>query len=269
MNKDVDLTLQPSELKEFFAGKYGGPTTANETAKLRYRFGCFSPDDFYELITSRLIGAQTAWIDVGCGRNIFPSNAALARKLAAQCKVLVGVDPDVTLEENQFVHRRIRADIAELVLDEQFDLITLRMVAEHVVDPTAVLASLARLTRAGGYVVVYTVNKWSPASIVAKLTPMGVHHRVKRYLWRTEEKDTFPVAYKMNTRATLRRQFESHGFTERHFLHVDDTRTTGRFYALQYVELMMRRVFRLVGLGYPENCLLGVYQRASHAPRHA
>lgn len=267
MNKDVDLTVQRSELEEFFAGKYGGPAKANQTAKLRYRFGCFSPDDFYELITSRLVDAQTAWIDVGCGRNIFPSNAGLARKLAAQCKVLVGVDPDVTLEENQFVHRRIRGDIAAISLDEQFDLITLRMVAEHVVDPAAVLASLARLTRVGGHVVIYTVNKWSPASIVAKLTPMGVHHTVKRYLWRTEEKDTFPVAYKMNTRATLRRQFESHGFAERHFVHIDDTRTTSRFYALQYAELAARRLFRLVGLRYPENCLLGVYQRVADA-RH-
>lgn len=256
-----DLQPTEAELRRFFWTKYGDPATGRSVPRLRHKFGCYSPDDFYELLVEKLVGPDTRWMDVGCGRNIFPSNSKLARRLADHCELLVGVDPDETLEDNTFVHRKLRSSIEQVEIDEPFNLITLRMVAEHVVEPERVLENLRRLTAVGGLVVIYTVNKWSPASIIAKLTPMGVHHTVKRFLWRTDEKDTFPVAYKMNTRKTLAALFEKFGFRERHFAFLDDTRTSNRFPALQVVELSVRNVLRFVGSKYPENCLLGVYER--------
>ena len=94
------------------------------------------------------------------------------------------------------------------------DLITMRMVAEHIATPEATVAALAELLRSGGHVILYTVRKWSPAAVAAALTPMAVHHSVKRVLWDTAERDTFPTYYRMNTRATLRRLFEANGFIE-------------------------------------------------------
>jgi SAM-dependent methyltransferase len=241
--------------------KYGDSAKQGTVRRMRSWFGYCSPDDFYELLVNKLVDGATRWMDVGCGRNVFPSNAALARELVSRCRLLVGVDPDETLLENPFVHKKLRCSIEDMAEEVPFDLITMRMVAEHVTDPERVLRSLAKLTAAGSCVVVYTVNKWSPASIVAKHTPMSVHHAVKRVLWQTEERDTFPVAYKMNTRATLKRLFEAHGFTERYFSYVDDCRSTSRFPSLHFVELALRASFRAVGLKHPENCLLGVYER--------
>ena len=67
--------------------------------------------------------------------------------------------------------------------DRQFDLVTLRMVAEHIEHPAAAMAALSRLVRPGGLVVIYTVAKFSPASLVAAVTPMSFHHVAKRALW--------------------------------------------------------------------------------------
>ena len=69
--------------------------------------------------------------------------------------------------------------------ERTYDLITLRMVAEHIAHPRDAVAALARLAKPGGRVVVYTVWKWSPASIAAAVTPMAVHHRLKKLLWDT------------------------------------------------------------------------------------
>jgi hypothetical protein len=110
-------------------------------------------------------------------------------------------------------------------------------------------------------VVIYTVNRWSPASLISRVVPFGLHHPIKHMLWKTEEKDTFPVAYRMNTRRRLRRLFEGHGFREVAFNYLDDCRTFAGSRPLLFMELSVRRGLNALGLRYPENCLLGVYER--------
>ena len=143
------------------------------------------------------------WLDVGCGRYVFPNNINLARILADRCALLVGVDPDETIDENAVVHRRHKTSIENFRSDRTFDLITLRMVAEHFIDPEQVVKSLSQFTKPGGKVVVYTINRWSAVSIITWLTPFKLHHPIKTLLWESEEKDTFPVTFRMNTRGAL------------------------------------------------------------------
>jgi hypothetical protein len=135
------------------------------------------------------------------------------------------------------------------------------MVAEHIDQPDRALTSLARLTKPGGRVVVYTVDGWSPVSLVAWLAPFKLHHVVKRLLWGTEEKDTFPVAYQMNTRRRLRQLFDKHGFREAYFAYLPDCCAFYRFPYLHSLELLAWRSLKTFGIPYPENCLLAVYQR--------
>ena len=90
----------------------------------------------------QLVAPGCAWLDVGCGRHILPGNSALARSLAGRCEVLVGVDPDPTIDENPFVHRRVRSPIDQFHDERTFDVVTLRMVAEHITDPRATAAAL-------------------------------------------------------------------------------------------------------------------------------
>ena len=69
------------------------------------------------------------------------------------------------------------------------------------------------------------------------------------------------AAYRMNTRPQLRRLFARHGFREAYFAHLPDCRTTFRFRLLHGLELLLWRALDRVGVTYPENCLLGIYER--------
>ena len=109
--------------------------------------------------------------------------------------------------------------------------------------------------------VIYTVNRRSPMPLLTTLAPMGLRHKVKRWLWNTDERDTFPTRFRMNTRRRLAGQLDAAGFDEVAFDYLDDCRTFARFRAMHWLELTGARVFRGIGLRYPENCLLGVYRR--------
>ena len=255
------LSLTKAELEEVFRMKYGSATHTGWDPRMRLRFGHFTPDDYYEAVVARLVTPTSKWLDVGCGRNVFPSNEKLARMLASRSSLLVGVDPDDTVKENTFVHEWARIAVEDYRTHHTFDVVTLRMVAEHVVSPDATAAALARLTKPGGTVVVYTINRWSPVPIVTWIAPFALHHSLKRFLWDSEAKDTFPVAYRMNTRSSLRRLFETHGFRESGFAYLDDCRTLQRFRATLFLELATWRLLHSVSVTYPENCLLGIYER--------
>ncbi len=261
------VPLTDAELGAVFTMKYGPEPALGWGPRQRRRFHYHNPDEHYEAAVARLVGPGTRWLDVGCGREVFPSNRTLARTLADRCARLVGVDPDPTLAENPFVHEKVQAAFEAFDGEHAFDLITLRMVAEHVTDPAAVLAALARAAAPGGLVVVYTVDAWSPMPLLTRLAPMWLRHRVKRWLWRTEEKDTFPTAFRMNSRRRLRALFAAERFDEVGFFWLDDCRTFGRFRALAWAELTLRRMLRAVGMRYPERCLLGVYRWQGAAAR--
>jgi SAM-dependent methyltransferase len=248
-----------AELLAVFDRKYRRTATLGWGPKLRLDFNYFNPDDYYEAIVARLVKKQTRWADIGCGRDVFPSNPDLARELAERCEFLFGIDPDPNIRDNALVDERFEGIVEDCVTEHRFDLITLRMVAEHIVDPERSVAKLAELTRPGGLVVIYTPNKWAPVSIVAALVPNQFHYSIKRIFWGGEERDTFPTAFKMNTRETLERHFANNGMREVFFAYLDDCRSTNNFRVLNYLELSVQRALRSVGAKYPENCLLGIY----------
>jgi SAM-dependent methyltransferase len=253
--------VERRDLERIFALKYGGIEPPGWGPRMRRRFGYFTPDDHYEALVDQLVVPGCAWLDVGCGREVFPNNQDLARELAARCGHLAGVDPDAGLDANPFVHARARVRFEDYAPDRPFDLVTLRMVAEHVDEPERVMAAIARALRPGGLAVIYTVNRWSPVPILTTLVPMPLRHPVKRFLWRTAKRDTFPTRFRMNTRRRLDTLARAAGLAEASFTYLDDCRTFARFRGLQWLELGLRRALRGVGLAYPERCLLGVYRR--------
>lgn len=109
--------------------------------------------------------------------------------------------------------------------------------------------------------IVYTVFKWSPIPILTRLVPFALHHKLKYILWKTEAKDTFPIAYRMNTRKHLNQLFEAVGFFEHHFYYLDDCRTFAQFRCLRFLELLLQQLLRQSLLHYPEVCLLGIYEK--------
>jgi SAM-dependent methyltransferase len=242
--------------------RYGDQSTHGPLPRLWKRLGYSSPEVTYEALLAKLVLPGCRWLDVGAGRHLLPGNLALAQILAERSGLLVGVDPDEGINENPFVHQRVQGPIEDFVSSETFDLITLRMVAEHILTPDATVASFARVTKPGSKVVVFTVNRWSPVALAAWAVPFRFHYPLKRVLWGVSSgKGTFPVAYQMNTRGCLQQVFETHGFRECYFAYLDDCRTFYRAQVLHFLELMVWLALRAAGVTYPENCLLGVYER--------
>ena len=258
--------VEPPTREEVLAvmqAKYGPAETTGPAPRLWYRHGYATPDEYYETLVSKLVFEGCDWLDVGCGKNVFPSNRPLAETLAERCGWLMGIDPDATIHDNTLVHEKQQTTIEAVSTDRRFDLITLRMVAEHIARPAEAVAALAGLSKPGGRVVIYTVSRWSPLALAAKLVPFRLHNPFKRVLWQTEPEDTFPVSYRMNTRGALARQFTAAGFRETYFATLADCRIVFRFDGLRRLELGAWRTCRALRIPYPESCLLAVYERTS------
>jgi SAM-dependent methyltransferase len=219
------------------------------------------PRQVYERTLDRLVTASTEWLDIGCGRELLPDNPSLARVLSQRAKLLVGVDPDATILDNRYVHEKFHGMLSDMP-PRQFNLVTLRMVAEHVQDPYSLLRSLRKVCAPNARVVVFTPHRWSPMTVASSLTPIWLHQSVKRWLWRTEDRDTFPVAYRMNTPQELRGLFRSHGFAVEFISLLDDCSVLWRWPTLRRAEVATANALRSVGLRYPECCILGIFRYA-------
>ena len=248
-------------LRQMFHRRYGPEGRLGWGPLLRRAYGYYTPDDVYEALVAGLVVPGVRWLDVGCGRELFPSNPGLAEILSKRCDRLVGVDPDPTLQENPWVHEKVASGIDAYDGEGAFDLVTLRMVAEHIERPEACVQSLQRALRPGGLAVVYTVFSFSPMPLLTRLAPMGLRHVVKSWLWGTQPKDTFPTRFRMNTRSALQRLFAGVGMREEALLRLDDCRTFARFRWLAEMELRGMRACRALGWPYPEHCLLGLYRK--------
>ena len=126
-------------------------------------------------------------VDVGCGGGL------LAEAMARQGAHVVGLDLAAELVEVARLHALetgitvdYRQVAAELLADAEpasFDLVTCLEMLEHVPDPPAIVAALARLVRPGGDVVCSTINRNAKAFALAivgaeyvlRLLPMGTH----------------------------------------------------------------------------------------------
>jgi SAM-dependent methyltransferase len=248
-------------LAQIFRLKYGPEDQLGWGPRLRRSYGYDNPDDWYESLLSLLVVRGTRWLDIGCGRELCPSNRPLAQILAARAARLTGLDPDPTLQENPYVHEKVAGGIDDWDGKQGFDLVTLRMVAEHIADPQACVRGVERALASGGMGVIYTVFAYAPMPLLTRLAPMSLRHVIKHWLWRTDKKDTFPTCFKMNTRDRLRRLFLGVGMQEVAFERLDDCRTFARFRSLSELELKLRAACRFFGMPYPEHCIVGVYQK--------
>jgi SAM-dependent methyltransferase len=244
-----------------FLEKYGPVASAGPNVRRWHRLGYYTPDEYYESLIAKIVDVDSSWLDVGCGSCVFPNNVALARQLGRRCRLLVGIDPDPNIHANTVVHQKVQTTIERFATDEKFDLITLRMVAEHIQQPAALLDSLVRLTHANSTVVLLTPNRFSPLSLAAGLIPHRWHHRLKKVAWQTREEDTFPVSYQLNSHKQLRRWFQPAGFKEVLYKNLADCSATWRFPKLHRLELAVWACFSRLALIYPENCILAAFVR--------
>lgn len=139
-------------------------------------------------------------LDAGCGRT-----APVLRKFIGRVPRLVGVEL-VDFRDVPDTIETYNADLAHVPLpDGSVDLIMSRSVFEHLTEPESVYRELSRLLRPGGRIVFLTANMWDYATLLAHLVPNRLHGRIVRATEGRAEEDTFPTAYRTNTRAAVER----------------------------------------------------------------
>ena len=261
---DPDFTISVKELMGVFVPKYNRKPKQGWGPGLRLEYGYFSPDDHYEALVGKLLPAGAEWCDVGCGRNIFPDFPELAQHYASQCSYVFGIDPDDNVCENTFLHDHFQGLVEDCPTEHRFDLVTMRMVAEHIANPSAVLSRVARLLKPSGHALIYTPHKWAPMSIIANMTPFALHNPLKQLIWPgVQARDTFPTQYKLNTFQDLSYHAEAAGLAIAYYSRLDDCRTTAAYRTLNRIELRLRKTLRAVGLPHPEACILAVLRHHS------
>jgi SAM-dependent methyltransferase len=169
----------------------------------------------YASLISEHLSEDTAWLDAGCGSGLLEDDMGpLEDWLAGHCKSLVGMD--VSLTSNRNIKSLVRGSLYNLPFaDSSLDLITCRMVVEHLAQPRNAFAEVARCLRPGGAIVVITPNLHNYGifgnAVATKLLPAKLRLRIVHASDSRPDEDIFPVRYKANTMSRLARLLSSAG----------------------------------------------------------
>lgn len=175
---------------------------ANET-RLERLFRKLDPQyqHRYEIYDETVFGCLTSksvWVDIGCGRNehvaAFGSAAAFA----------VGID--VSRHPQRTPAPFIQADLRHLPLPADFaDLVTLRMVVEHLARVPDDFFEVNRILKSGGKLIILTTNSSSPVVFLPRLLPYRWKEWLLRKSFRVERDDLFPTHHRFNSPQKFRR----------------------------------------------------------------
>ena len=158
---------------------------------------------YFELLKASL-SSHTFWLDIGCGRRLFPDWMPRAEEeetaLKARRSTTFGLDADVaSLRDNHFVQHRFVGDCCSLPFaDSSFDLLTANMVVEHVAQPRALLSEVHRILKPNGIFLFHTPNALSYATLMARIVPESLKVWLIGFLESRKAEDVFPTFYRMN-----------------------------------------------------------------------
>jgi SAM-dependent methyltransferase len=162
----------------------------------------------FERRVDTLLWPDAVLLDAGCGRT-----APVLRKYLGKVHRLIGVEL-VSFTDVVPGIETYNADLARLPLETgSVDVIMSRSVFEHLTDPEAVYREFARVLRPEGAVVFLTANMWDYGTMVARLVPNRFHGAIVKSVEGRPEEDTFPTAYRTNTRRAVEDLSQRTGFT--------------------------------------------------------
>lgn len=187
-------------------------TTLSETLLRKYYAHSTHPYRVYEQRVDSLLAPTAALLDAGCGRSV-----PVLKKYLGRARRLIGVEL-VSFSDVPPGIETYNADLASIPLpDASVDLIMSRSVFEHLTDPDSVYKEFSRILRPGGAVVFLTANMWDYGTLVAHLVPNRFHAWIVKQVEGRAEEDTFPIAYRTNTRAAVNRLAAAAGLTVESF----------------------------------------------------
>lgn len=169
---------------------------------------------FFSRVNALLKPGMTV-IDLGAGRGtVFHSgiDGYYERLARLQGKVarVIGLDVDDAIKDHPHLdERHVIAPSAPFpVASNSVDVVVADWVLEHVADPANFAAEIERVLKPGGWLCARTPNRWGYVGIGARLIPNTLHTKLLNRLWpERHDVDVFPVTYRLNSQADIRRYF--------------------------------------------------------------
>lgn len=163
-------------------------------------------DQYWDAILQH-VTPSVRLLDAGCGYHL-----RVAKALAPKIGRAVGIDLGA-FDANVPGVLAVRGDLSALPFRAaSFDLIVSKHVLEHVTDPEEVFAEFSRVLGPGGVVIALTPNQYGYIPMLSRVAPYWVHRKLLSILIGRSERDTFPTAYRANSRKRLTRLLRSNGF---------------------------------------------------------
>lgn len=156
----------------------------------------------YEGTLKEYVTSSTKWLDLGCGHQVLPFwREPEERELISRCGMVVGMDYDLaSLQKHRSVSLRVRGHIDSLPFkDSEFDLVTANMVVEHLADPALQFREIYRILKPGGVFLFHTPNAAGYPTLINKLVPEKLKHKLIYLLDGRQEDDVFETHYRANT----------------------------------------------------------------------
>lgn len=166
----------------------------------RQAYRCLRPEwqdsltIYRELIEDNL-RPDARLLDLGCG------SADFLRTAYAKAQAVYGIDPDRrALRRNAAIGAKVAGTGDDLPFGhDQFDMITLAWVIEHLDQPAAVFRELYRVLKPGGRLIFLTPNVWNYNVWMIRMVPNRLHHLFTQALYGRRERETYAVRYRMNS----------------------------------------------------------------------
>jgi SAM-dependent methyltransferase len=221
---------------------------------------------YLELLKTRL-ARDTRWLDIGCGRRLFPEWMPEADKeqaiVQSSVEAIFGLDPDIaSLRDNRFVRYRVVGDSSSLPFaDGSFDLLTANMVVEHVAQPQALLLEVSRVLKPQGIFLFHTPNALSYATLMAGLVPEGLKIWLISFFEARKAEDVFPTFYRMNTPRRIVEFSRSSGLDVVELIRVESSAQAIMLGPLVVFELLWIRLLRLPAFRNLRSNLIVVLQK--------
>ena len=169
----------------------------------------------YEDVLKQHVSRDTTWLDLGCGHQVLPFwREEQERNLVGNCGTIVGMDYDLpSLQKHRSISLRVRGDVNTLPFESSsFDLVTANMVVEHLANPVTQFREISRILKPGGVFLFHTPNAIGYPTLLNKLAPEILKHRLIYLLDGREENDVFETHYSANTENQIAGLAEASGF---------------------------------------------------------
>jgi ubiquinone/menaquinone biosynthesis C-methylase UbiE len=205
----------------------------------------------YRAALENKLSAHVKWLDIGCGRRLFPPWMPNAEEAEAQIGKTVGtifgIDPDLaSLADNRFVTFRVAGNSCLLPFaNNTFDLLSANMVVEHVAQPEDLLSEAYRVLKPGGTFLFHTPNFQSYATLLAHLIPDAIKVGLIGYIEGRKQEDVFPTLYRMNTPGRIKTLATAAGFNLVDVRSVESSAQGVMLGPLVILELLWIRMLRL------------------------